>query len=172
MTAGAHPSRGEDLRMRPLARWCAAALVAALATQSPAAACPEPEEEPLVLLYADTLTVTLRADRKTYRPGQTARITVSVERRGPAGTGTEPIAASVKGRLVARNGVEPMRLSFVLPESGTKTKAWTIPPGTRSGPLAADATALYELLPSASCYSSLAYERGTARVDTLLTITR
>ncbi|HWL37724.1 MAG TPA: hypothetical protein VNQ77_16170 [Frankiaceae bacterium] len=150
----------------------AALALGLLAPASQAGACPDPDEEPLVLLYADTLTVTLRAARKTYRPGETARVTVTVERHGPAGTSAEPVAAQVKGRLRTPKGVEPYRFAFTLPASGTRTKLWAIPRGTRPGPLAIDATALYELLPSASCYSSLAYERGTAASEAFLTIRR
>lgn len=150
----------------------AAALALGLLAPSHAGACPEPDEEPLVLLYADTLTVTFRAARKTYRPGETARITVTVQRHGPAGTSAEPVAAQVKGRLRTAKGVEPYRFAFTLPASGTRTKLWAIPRGARPGPLAIDATALYELLPSASCYSSLAYERGTTATEKFLTISR
>lgn len=151
----------------------AGALVLALAAPlANAGACPDPDEEPLVLLYADTLTLGVRPSRASYRPGDTATVRFTVHRHLPAGVPSEPIAADVKATLRARNGVEPARFAFRLPASGTTTKTWRIPKGTRPGPLEIEATALYELLPSPSCYSSLAYERGYARVQKFLTIAR
>lgn len=44
----------------------------------------------------------------------------------------------------------------MLRESGTKTQAWRIPPGTRPGPLGIGTTALFELVPSTQCNISLA----------------
>lgn len=149
----------------------ASALALGLVTPLPqASACPDPDDPPLVLYYADTLTVTLRAGRKSYRPGEAATITVTVERRGPADLTNEPVAAEVTATLRRPNGVEPERFAFTLPETGTKTKVWRIPRGLRGGPLEVEATALYELLPSASCYSSLAYERGTVRIANFIKI--
>ena len=143
------------------------ALLLAGAVGGPArAACLDPEDPPPVV-DVPTLTVTLRAERATYLPGEVAVLPVQVRVGGADG-------AKVAGARVAievlRQGHRLTTLYVDTDASGAARPRLVVPRTGPKGPLTATATARVDTVPSYDCRSALVAQSGRITVDPLLRV--
>ncbi|MCA1710712.1 MAG: hypothetical protein LC789_03330 [Actinobacteria bacterium] len=149
------------------------ALVLALVTAAavPAAAAPSTSgqcalvAEPVVPADAPTLYVTLRAEKRSYRRGQTALLPIEVRVGAPAGPAVagadvEVIIATSGGRVVRTIGA-------MTSGNGTTRARLRITSAIPEGDLTATATARSVLVPGSDCTPGLVYQVGQATADPL-----
>ncbi len=130
------------------------------------AACLDPEDPPPVV-DVPTLTVTLHAERATYRPGELAVLPVEVRAAGADGA---KVAGARVAITVLRQGRRVTTLYADTDANGAARPQLVVPRTGPKGPLTASATARLATVPSYDCRSALVEQSGQVTVDPLLRI--